>query len=210
MEGLRLADLTAQATSRAAGRDSLDTLDGALPLAAQLTSHADALVDHFVTTARPDGRSWTEIGSRLGVSKQPPASGSPTRPRAGAGAPARGDAAAAAADLPDRGRRHAHRAGATEVGFDHLLAGLLAEGVAAGIVDRLAVTAEAVAASAHRLSDPPQPARERATQGPDRCGRLSFRDDVCRICRHDVLSVVVGCVTACRCPSGSSVGMSAG
>jgi ATP-dependent Clp protease ATP-binding subunit ClpA len=159
MEGFTLADLTAQVTSRAGSRDSLDTLDAALALAAQLTSHADALVDHFVTAARRDGRSWTEIGSRLGVSKQAarkrftdPAAPAPVLPPGVTLRPRLQTC------LTEAGR-HAHRAGATVVGSDHLLAGLLADGVAAGILDGVAVTAEAIGASAHRLFGPPQPAR---------------------------------------------------
>lgn len=57
-------------TAEAASDDSLDQLDAALATAAQLTSRADAVVDAFVARARRDGRSWTEIGVRMGVSKQ--------------------------------------------------------------------------------------------------------------------------------------------
>jgi ATP-dependent Clp protease ATP-binding subunit ClpA len=159
MEGLTLADLTAKAISRAASSDSLDTLDAALALATQLNTHADALVDHFVTAARREGRSWTDIGGRLGVSKQA------ARKRfldPGAPAPVLPPGVTLRPRLQTcltEAERHARRAGAPEVSSEHLLAGLLADGVAAGILDRLAVTAEAVAASAHRLVGPPQPPR---------------------------------------------------
>jgi hypothetical protein len=35
-----------------------------------LTDQADALLGHFVNRARRSGQSWTEIGARMGVSKQ--------------------------------------------------------------------------------------------------------------------------------------------
>src|ERR671916_121352 len=70
MEGWTLDDLIADVTAHAAAADSLDRLDAAIALAARLDQQADALVDHFVTAARGDGRSWTQIGVRIGISKQ--------------------------------------------------------------------------------------------------------------------------------------------
>jgi len=158
MEGLTLNDLTAHVTAHAATGDSLDRLAAAITLAARLDQQADALVDHFVTAARGDGRSWTDIGARLGVSKQaarkrftdlsapapvlPP--GTSLRPRLQTCLAAAG--------------RHAQQVGADQVGTDHLLAGLLADGVAAAILDKLAVTTDAITDSACRLFGPTQPA----------------------------------------------------
>lgn len=45
--------------------------------------------------------------------------------------------------------------GAAEIGTHHLLAGLLAEGVAAAILERLGVTIDAILDSGHRLFGPP-------------------------------------------------------
>ena len=156
MEALTLDDLTAQVTARATTADSLDELDAAISLAAELSRHADAVVDFFVARARRGGRSWTEIGARLGVSKQA------ARKRFT-------DAVTPAPVLPagvtlrprlvtclTQAARHAQAVGAAEVGTDHLLAGLLAEGVAAAILDKLSVTVEAITGSAQRLFGAPQ------------------------------------------------------
>lgn len=48
----------------------LDQLTAALSQGERLTAEADALIDHFVAKARRAGHSWTDIGQRLGVSKQ--------------------------------------------------------------------------------------------------------------------------------------------
>jgi hypothetical protein len=50
---------------------SVDTrLEAAARVAAELRSVGDELVDHYVRAARAEGRSWTEIGQVLGISKQ--------------------------------------------------------------------------------------------------------------------------------------------
>jgi Clp amino terminal domain, pathogenicity island component len=48
----------------------LDQLATAAATAAQLESTSDALLSHFVDRCRRDGRSWTEISTALGVTKQ--------------------------------------------------------------------------------------------------------------------------------------------
>ena len=54
-----------------AGSDQpLDQLVTAAAAAAQLEETTDALLGHFVDRCRRDGRSWTEISSALGVTKQ--------------------------------------------------------------------------------------------------------------------------------------------
>jgi hypothetical protein len=65
-------DVAALATAvrRRAPRGPLDRVETALALAAELTSGADDLIEQFVTEARQAGNSWTEIGARMGVSKQ--------------------------------------------------------------------------------------------------------------------------------------------
>jgi hypothetical protein len=50
--------------------DPLDRVESAVALAESLSAVADHLVRHFVAEARSDGLSWTQIGDRLGVSKQ--------------------------------------------------------------------------------------------------------------------------------------------
>src|SRR4051794_24402126 len=162
MEGLTVDTLTTHIVASAASDDSLDRLDAAIAMAAQLDQQADALVDHFVAAARSAGRSWTDIGVRLGISKQAarkrfPALGPVTlvpvlppgvtlRPRLQTCLTAAG--------------RHAQQAGAAEVGSEHLLAGLLADGVGAAVLDKLGVTAEAITTSAQRLFGTAQPGSE--------------------------------------------------
>ena len=48
----------------------LDYLGEAMTVSSVLTDQADALLGHFVNRARRSGQSWTEIGARMGVSKQ--------------------------------------------------------------------------------------------------------------------------------------------
>ena len=50
--------------------DALDQLTDAVLAAHHLGEVADHLIGHFVDQARRSGASWTEIGSRMGVTKQ--------------------------------------------------------------------------------------------------------------------------------------------
>ena len=61
-----LAGLVRQRAPAAPG----DRIEAALAVSAELTSGADELIGHFVAAARQAGCSWTEIGQRIGVSKQ--------------------------------------------------------------------------------------------------------------------------------------------
>jgi hypothetical protein len=63
-------DALAAAVRRRAPGGPLDRVETALTLGAELTSGADELIEQFVTEARQAGNSWTEIGARMGVSKQ--------------------------------------------------------------------------------------------------------------------------------------------
>jgi hypothetical protein len=55
---------------RLAWSDPLDRVESAVALAESLSAVADHVVRHFVAEARGEGVSWTQIGDRLGVSKQ--------------------------------------------------------------------------------------------------------------------------------------------
>src|SRR5215467_2430653 len=70
METASFDHLLAQVEALAASDDPLDRVDAAVVVAATVRGDADALVDRLVGQARAGGRSWTEIGVRLGVSKQ--------------------------------------------------------------------------------------------------------------------------------------------
>lgn len=65
-----LDNLIAFVHSRHPDGEPLDNLADAVSLSAQLDEQADALLGHFVDRARRSGASWTEIGARMGVSKQ--------------------------------------------------------------------------------------------------------------------------------------------
>src|SRR5947209_2880665 len=50
--------------------DPLEQLPDAVLVADHLGEVADALIGHFVDQARRQGRSWTDIGASMGVTKQ--------------------------------------------------------------------------------------------------------------------------------------------
>jgi hypothetical protein len=65
---VRLDDLIA--AIRQVHPDPLDQLADAMIAADHLGEVADHLIGHFVDQARRSGASWTEIGNRMGVTKQ--------------------------------------------------------------------------------------------------------------------------------------------
>ena len=136
MEIVNVAAL--MAAVRARSPDSpLDRVEAAIALGEELASGGDDLIGRFVAEARSAGCSWTEIGARMGVSKQA------ARQRFA-------QPLAAAAGLRPGGRlkpkdrllacleaagREAAADGAAEIGTHHLLIGLFYEGVAAAILE---------------------------------------------------------------------------
>src|SRR5260370_28076249 len=69
MEAVSVSALADAVRRRAAG-SPLDRVEAALAVGEELTSGADDLIGQFVDEARHAGCSWTEIGQRIGVSKQ--------------------------------------------------------------------------------------------------------------------------------------------
>jgi len=133
----------------------LDRVEAAIAVGEELASGGDKLIGRFVVEARDAGCSWTEIGERMGVSKQA------ARQRF-----AQQAATPGTAGLRPQGRlkpkdrllacleaagREAAADGASEIGTHHLLAGLFEEGVAAAILEKLGVRADAVRAAARAL-----------------------------------------------------------
>jgi len=140
----KLADAVRQQTPGA----PLDRVEAALTISEDLASCADELIGQFVAEARESGCSWTEIGQRIGVSKQaarqrfvdPPRRASETfRLSAPLGGCLETAGREAAAD------------GSAEVGTHHLLIGLFQEGVAAAVLEELGVRADAVRGAAREL-----------------------------------------------------------
>jgi ATP-dependent Clp protease ATP-binding subunit ClpA len=145
----RFADLVTQVQHRAAATDPAELLDAAAAISAEHAADADRLLDHFVAHARDAGMSWTDIGARLGVTKQA------ARQRFTAAPPTVMPFAARTAPrlqaCLDQAAEHARTDGADAIGTHHLLAGLLTEGVAAAILERLGVHADQIQAASHRL-----------------------------------------------------------
>src|SRR3954451_10904898 len=67
--GLRAEQLVAIVDQRADG-DAIAALGAAVEVADDVRDVADELLDRYVAGARDAGRSWSEIGAALGVSKQ--------------------------------------------------------------------------------------------------------------------------------------------
>jgi hypothetical protein len=146
--------LVTQVHDRAATPDPAGRMDAAVAISAEHAATADRLLDHFVGQAREAGMSWTDIGAHLGVSKQAARQRFADRTTATVLPFAARPAPRLQACL-ERAGQQARTAGAAEIGTHHLLAGLLAEGVAAAILERLGVHADAVRASADRLFGSP-------------------------------------------------------
>src|SRR5215471_7714771 len=148
MERVSVAELVEAVRQQAPGA-ALDRVEAALTVSEELASCADELIGQFVEEARRAGHSWTEIGQRIGVSKQAArqrfgdrllverTEGLEWRPRLLACLEAAGREAAAD--------------GAAEVGTHHQLIGLFHEGVAAAVLEKLGVRTDAVRAAAREL-----------------------------------------------------------
>jgi hypothetical protein len=107
--------------------DALDQLTDAMLAAEHLDEVADHLIGHFVDQARRSGASWTDIGARMGVTKQ--AAQKRFVPKADTIDPNEGfarftpRARAAIVAAQDAARD----AGNTEITPDHLILGLLVD-----------------------------------------------------------------------------------
>jgi len=126
----------------------LDRVEAALMVSEELALCADDLIGQFVEEARQAGCSWTEIGQRIGVSKQAARQRFGDPPRR---APESFRLSAPAGGCLEAARREAAVDGAAEVGTEHQLIGLFHEGVAAAVLEELGVRADAVRAAAREL-----------------------------------------------------------
>ena len=66
----KLNQLIAEVQKKAGHESPDEALGAAVALAQELSQASDGLLNHFVMQARESGMSWSEIGSRLGVTKQ--------------------------------------------------------------------------------------------------------------------------------------------
>jgi len=130
----------------------LDQLVTAAAAAAQLEETTDALLGHFVDRCRRDGRSWTEISSALGVTKQAVhkrfASALAAHIVAATPAPTFERFTDRARHVVAASRRAAVSLGADAVGTEHLLLALFAEpeGIASRTLTAMNVTEDSVRA----------------------------------------------------------------
>ncbi|MFE7165904.1 Clp protease N-terminal domain-containing protein [Streptomyces sp. NPDC057616] len=67
---ISLADLIARLDEELPEADQLARISEARLRAQTLSDLGDQLIDHYVSKAKRDGASWTEIGDAIGVSKQ--------------------------------------------------------------------------------------------------------------------------------------------
>jgi hypothetical protein len=164
--------------------DALDQLVTAAATVAQLEDTSDALLGHFVDRCRREGRSWSEISTALGVTKQA------VHKRF---APVVADQIIAAVPAPTMERftgraRHAvaaarqlaERHGRDQVGSEHLLLALFEDpgGLGAQALAAMSVSADDVRAAIEALDTSETAAvpaaGEQARFSPD--GRLVLRD----------------------------------
>jgi len=137
--------------------DALALLDAVIAVTRDISGHADEAVDEAVRQARAAGHSWTVIGERLGVSRQAArqryadrverireaiAIGSVIRGRDLESSLSAALAAATAEHL-------------TEAGTEHLLFGLLTDGVAAATLEQLGATRDKIRDASRHLFDYP-------------------------------------------------------
>jgi hypothetical protein len=147
VEAVRVTDLAAAVRQQAPGTP-LDRVEAALAVSEELALCADELTGQFVEEARRAGCSWTEIGQRIGVSKQAARQrfADPRRR-----APQTLRLSASAAGCLEAARREAAADGVAEVDTHHQLIGLFHEGVAAAVLEELGVRAATARAAAREL-----------------------------------------------------------
>jgi ATP-dependent Clp protease ATP-binding subunit ClpA len=158
------SDLINEVQTRTVGLDELGRVDAALAVSRALEAAADEVVDHFVGQARAADHSWTAIAELMGVSKQAARArfahrvervswgGIWVAPRLAA--------------CLDRAVAEARQGREDEVGTDHLLIGLMEEGVAAAALERLGVSATAIREAMDRLFGSRGPGHEDASPLP--------------------------------------------
>jgi hypothetical protein len=171
-----------------AATEPLERIDAAATLRANLDADADRVMDRFVALARGEGLSWTAIGDRLGVSKQAARQRyasrmgtleSQLRPRLRA--------------CLAQAQREAQAEGTDQVQTQHLLAGLLAEGVAAAILEKLGLTAAQIRKAGHHLFGPPgTPSPEAPEFSAEATCALETATHLARANRRDLQQQLVG------------------
>jgi ATP-dependent Clp protease ATP-binding subunit ClpA len=179
MDMLSLPGLV-QEVGRRAGASPLDRVEAALVIGEELASGADELIGHFVAEARQAGCSWTQIGDRMGVSKQ--AARQRFTVLAGQARPGSPEQQPRLVACLEAAAREAAADGAAEIGTHHQLLGLYEEGVAGAILEKLGIRAEGVRRAAGELfpgggepDDNPPPESAEARQAVEGAATLARR-----------------------------------
>jgi hypothetical protein len=161
-------DTLANAVRERAAGEPLDRIEAAVVVCDELASGASELINQFVTEAREAGCSWTEIGQRIGVSKQAARQRfAQARPAIDAGGMERDPRLLAC--LAHAGREAA-AGGAAEVGTQHQLTAVFHDPVAGALLERLGVRADAVRAVAGEMfpgADQPASQAPRPAKAPE-------------------------------------------
>jgi len=143
------------------GGDPLDHIETACVTARELSDSADHLINHFVMQARSAGLSWTQIGTRMGVTKQAARKRFPIRDTPLEPAAAKEKAFEAYTEPAKRTVALAQRAAREHhhpyIGPEHLLLGLCAQrtGTAGQILAALGPGPDALAAAVVSRLPPP-------------------------------------------------------
>src|SRR5215470_6609522 len=148
MEVLSLPGLVRE-VGRRAGDAPLDRAEAALAISEELASSADELIGHFVAEARQAGCSWTQIGERMGVSKQAARQRFTVLP--GQTRPGSLEQQPRLVACLEAAAREAAADGAAEIGTHHQLLGLYEEGVAAAILEKIGIRADEVRRTAREM-----------------------------------------------------------
>lgn len=156
MTEVTVRELIDAVQQRAGSDEPLTLLETAITVAGETNGAADAVIEHYIGTARAANVSWTLIGEKLGVSKQAARQKFAHRLNVSDPIGETADtmvmaprlstclqAAQAAADADD-----------SAPGTQHLLLGLLHTGGAAGVLDRVGVTRDKVREANSRLFEP--------------------------------------------------------
>lgn len=175
-----------QEVGRRAGDSPLDRVEAALAIGTELASGADELIGHFVAEARQAGCSWTQIGERMGVSKQ--AARQRFTVLSGQAQPGSPEQQPRLVACLRAAAREAAADGAAEIGTHHQLLGLYEEGVAAAILEKIGIRADEVGRAAREMfpgggepgeHPPPESAEAReAVEGAAALARRAGMDHV--------------------------------
>jgi hypothetical protein len=149
---VRLNDLISYIEKQYPSGNPLDHLAAAVLAGEHLGDVADHLIGHFVDQARESGTSWTDIGQRIGVSKQaaqkrfvPKTPDEPESLDAGGFARFTDQARRVIVESQEEARQAKH----DYIGTEHLVLGLLhePEALAAQAIEALGVSLDALRAA---------------------------------------------------------------